>query len=485
MRAFDPPMIQPQGRGVSAPPVAPRGVRVLCLLLLIAIAGWLARVGVEHIYWQHPDFEYFYKAGAWLWSHGTLDRGYDVVGGQVSQRGMLDWYWPFVHRLMTLPALLPYRAAGYLWLALNLVAMLATIRLIGRHLTGLPPGDWPVTQLIPVVILLPYWLWEFRLNQINNLTLLLMVGSYVCWERGRWAVSGFWLGLAALLKLAPGLLIAWFLLKRQYRTVAVAAFTVVLAGPAADLIALGPSRTVDSYRTWVDRSVTVGSHRGLILAQLETDWRNQGLGAVLSRWLHPTNYNTHFDNDPRVQASYADYPRRTLNLVSLPLTTVADTVAVILGGMLIGLFWLTRRPARRLTLWQLRFEWALCLLVMLGLMPVMRRYHLIWALPALSVLGAGVHYGGLASRWSKLALACIGLMVVAEVTLLFKPLEAAGTVLASVGVLALPLVVMLVRLGRQPAALPGPAYASPPRATPAESAATQSDPMSLSATAHG
>jgi hypothetical protein len=386
---------------------------------------------------------------------------------------------------MTLPALLPYHAAGYLWLALNLLAMLATIRLVGRHLTGLPPADWPVTQLVPVVILLPYWLWEFRLNQINTLTLLLMVGSYVCWEHGRRVISGFWLGLAVLLKLTPGLLVAWLLLKRQYRTAAVAVLTVVLAGPAADLVALGPSRTADSYRAWVDRSVTAGSHRGLILAQLETDWRNQGLGAVLSRWLHPTNYNTHFDNDPRVQAGCADCEPRTLNLASLPLTTVANVVVVILGGMLIGLFWLTRRPADRLTVWQLRFEWALILLAMLGLMPVMRRYHMIWALPALSVLGAGVHYSGLASRWSKLALVCIGLVLAAEVTLLFKPLEAGGTVLASVGLLALPLVVMLVRLGRQPAALPGPAHDSPPRVTPAESVATLSDPMPHSAAAHG
>ncbi len=439
------------------PPIASRAVRGLCLLALLGAAAWFAQIGGLHVQLHDPDFEYFYKGGAWLLERGQLDPGYDVVDGRVERRGMLDWYWPCVPRLMSLFALLPYEAAGFTWLGLNLVALLATLRLVGRHLTGLPPQDWPVTQLVPFVLLLFYWRWEFFLNQINTLTLLLMTGSFVCWQRRQRWVSGFWLGLAVLLKVSPGLLVLWFVLKREYRTVAAAVATVALAGPVADLPALGPEQTAAAYRTWLDKAVTTGSHRGLILAQRETDWRNQGLGVVLSRWLHPTNYSTRFDNDPRL--AQADEPQ-TMNVVNLPLVSVANIATAVAAVSLLGLLWLARRPARCLSAWQLRFEWALFLLALLWLMPVMRRYHMIWALPAISLVCAGIHYRGWTNRWTAGALAALAGVALAEVGLIWRGVEARGVIVGSVLVLALPLIAMLMRLARG-GALAEPLFAPP------------------------
>lgn len=437
-------------------PTAPRLVRLACLFAILGTAAVLVRVSYPRIRAGIADFEYFYKAGSWLWLQGTLDRGYDLVAGHVIERGTLDWYWPTVPRLMTLFAWAPQRPAGYAWLTLNTLALLATIRLIGRHLTGLPPRDWPVTQVLPLVLLLAYWQWEFRLNQINNFTLLLMVGGFVCWEQGRRGVAGFWLGLAVLLKLTPGLLVLWFALKRQYRTAAVAIVTVVLAGPVADVAALGPQRAAEAYREWYRNAVTHGSHAALVRGQREMDWRNQGLGAVLARWLHPTNYNTHFDNDPQVQARFDEYETKTMNVATLPLPAVAGLATAVAMASLAGLVWLLRRPARVLTPWQLRFEWALCLLAMLWLMPVMRRYHMIWALPALSLLGAGAHYVGLRRAWSWLALVCVLAAAGGQLALLYRPAEAGGSILATVAVLALPIILLLRRLGRNPAAMRAP-----------------------------
>lgn len=477
-------------RTVPETPLAPRAVRGLCLVALAGAAIWFARIGAQHINLGDPDFQYFYNAGASLLKHGDLDRGFDVINGRVYERGTLDWYWPCVARFMTIFALLPFLPAGYIWLALNLAAMFATLRLVGRQLSGLPPRDWPVTQMLPLFLLAAYWHWEFRLNQINNFTLLLLVGSLVCWERGRRVLSGFWLGLAVLLKLTPGLLILWFALKRQYRTAAAALLTVFLAGPVSDLIVFRPALTADLYRAWARNAVETGSQRGLILTQREMDWRNQGLPAVASRWLHPTNYNTHFDNDPRIQASYKTYAPRTINIVSLSLPVIATLVTAIAGATLVGLLWLARRPARALTLWQLRLEWALFVLAMLWFMPVMRRYHMIWALPAISLLGAGIHYAGFRSRWGIAALTCIGLTLATEFLLLLKPpeagssIEAGGVILASVVVLALPLVAMLWRLKGEAAALPQPLYAPahPARgAAPGSAAPMAAQPMAAHA----
>ncbi len=442
-----------------APPIATRAVRTLALLGVGGLLLWLGSVSAQRIDGQHPDFEYFYKAGAWLAEHGTLDPGYDVVDGEITPRGRLDWYLPFVSRLMTLPGSLPFHVAGYLWLTINLVALLAVLVMLGRYVSGLPPQDWPVTQLLPVILMGAYWLWEFRLNQINVLTLLLIVGSFVCWLRGRPGTAGFWLGLAVLLKLTPALLVIWFALKRQFRTVGIALLTIVLAGPVADIAALGPDLAISANRTWLSNATTSGSHRGLILSQREMDWRNQGLGAVLSRWLHPTNYNTRFSNDPRHRAAYDQPEDRHLNVAELSRPAVARLTMIAVGISVLLLFWIARRPASQLTVWEIRLEWTLFVLAMLWLMPVMRRYHMVWALPALSVLATAVHYTPRRRTWRVLALACISLAAAAQFSMWSMRAEAMGLLLASVLVLALPVFTLLLTLRRDRNAWPLPYYA--------------------------
>ena len=436
---------------------APAALRVASWVVLGGVLFWLAFVGRAQIRLQGPDFEYFYKAGAWLLNNGSLDCGFDRVDGRRVDRGTLDWYWPVVSRGMTLLAWLPLKTAGYVWLALNVAALVATLRMLARLAPGPWREDWVVTAAVPLLLLTAYWQWEFRLNQINNFTLLLMVGSFVCWEQGRRNVAGFWLGFAVLLKVTPALLVVWFALKRQYRTVAVTVLTMVLVGPVGNLLSLGPELTIESYRAWLHNAVTVGSQAGLVRTQREMDWRNQGLGAVASRWLHPTNYNTHFDNDPRVQESYAEHDVRTLNVVSLPVPTVAAIVTGMVLATVVGLGWLARRPARQMTQWELRVEWALFVLAMLWLMPVMRRYHMIWALPALSLLLAAGTRLNWRRGWARAAAACVSVAVLAQLTLFWRPLEARGSILASVAVMALPMVLLLWKLRRRPDLLEAPA----------------------------
>lgn len=447
------------------PPVAPAPVRKLCWLGLGLLVAWFALSGAASVYNQSADLEYFYKAGAWLWNHGDLDQGYDILpDGSRQARGSIEWYLPFMTRFMTSFAWAPYWLGGGLWLTMNLLAFVATVRMIGRYMTGLPPQDWPVTQLLLVLLGLLYWSWEFRLNQINNLTLCLLVASFVLWQRGRHGVAGFWLGLAVLLKLTPGLIVLWFLLKRQFRTVAVAMLTVILAGPVGDLIVFGPQHTLGLYQRWAQIAVTKSSQTGLILNQLEMDWRNQSLGAVASRWLHKTNYATHFDNDPRIR--YPDEPRY-MNIANLPLTTVARIVTAIAVVTLLGLCWIARKPARELTTWQLRAEWTLFVLAMLWLMPVMRRYHLIWTLPAVSVLAAAIHYSAGRSPWARVAGAGIALLAFSQLLVLersiwdTKYMEGGGVLLFGLAGLGAAVVTLLVRLRRNPAALPADPFVAP------------------------
>jgi hypothetical protein len=434
--------------GAPAPArVAPPLLRWLCLAGLVGALIWPVLLAIMFINLGGPDFEYFYKAGRSIADGGVIDSGYDVVAGVVSERGTLDWYWPFVHRLMSVFATLPYRYAGYAWITLNVLAILATIWMLGRHVSDLPPQDWAVTQLVPFLLLFIYWMWELRLNQINALTMLLMVGSYVAWEKGRRVQAGFWIGLAVLIKITPGLLVLWYVLKRQWRTVGAATLTILLAGPVSDIAAFGVDLTRETYRDWLHRSITVGSHRGLILNQREMDWRNQALGAVVGRWLHPTSFTNRFDNDPRVDQDYRDAIPRMINVVNLPTSTVATIVNGLALAILLALMWIARRPAAGLTVWRTRGEWALFMLGMLCLMPVMRLYHAIWALPAITVLGGLVHRATWRRPWSRLAVVCLLLATATQLALIpdDKAVNAGGTVLLAVVLIALPLVAALAR----------------------------------------
>jgi hypothetical protein len=437
---------------VPAPRVAPPAVRGACALALAGFGIWFLVESAKGIRGGMPDFEYFYKAGASLLERGSLDAGIDrLAGGAIERRGTIDWYLPFTSRLMTLISWLPYRVAGGIWILLNLAAMFTVLRLLAQHTMGLPREDWPVVQFLPFLFLIAYWVTEFRLNQINALTLLLIVASFVLWQAGRTGVAGLWLGMAVLIKLAPALLLLWFGLKRQYRTLTAALATIVLAGPLADLLIFGPRDTFDLYAGWLHNAVDAGSHTGLIERQRETDWRNQGLGIVLSRWLHPTNYATHFDNEPR--ASVFTDPPAFINRVELPRGQVTFVVHVIAGLTVLGLVVLARRPAAALSAWQLRFEWALFVLAMLWLMPVMRRYHMVWCTPAMSLLAAGIAYAG-RTRWSFVALGCIAASIACQVALLAEVAQAAGVSLLAILLLAAPLVLMLVVLQRNPRAIP-------------------------------
>ena len=313
-----------------------------------------------------------------------------------------------------------------------------------------------------------FW-WEFKLNQIDLLTLGCMVLSFVVWQRGRPAMAGFWIGLAVLLKITPGLLVVWYLLKRQYRTVAIAAATVILAGPVGTLVIFGPRDAADAYRAWFRNAVTLGSHGGIIRHQREVDWRNQGLGAVASRWLHETNWNTQFDNDPRAKSAAAP---RYHNIANVDRDTLARLVTVVMAACLAALLWIWRRPAAQLSLWQLRYEFALGLVAMLFFMPVLRRYHLIWLLPALTMLGPALHVSRFRTPWAWLTLVVVFWLVAVQFALSqtwergVEPdnhlPEAWGVLLLAVVGIALPLLLMLRRLVRDPQALPATSLPEPP-----------------------
>lgn len=106
--------------------------------------------------------------------------------------------------------LLPARAAGLLWTGLVLVALGATLAVLGVR-------DWRLYGLV--------LLWPAALSAIQtaSLTLILgLLGALVWRYRDRTVAAGVFLGLAIALKLFPWPLVVWLLATQRYASAAIA-----------------------------------------------------------------------------------------------------------------------------------------------------------------------------------------------------------------------------------------------------------------------
>jgi hypothetical protein len=126
--------------------------------------------------------------------------------------------FPIPAALLATPlTLLPVGAAAALFVALSLVALGATLWLLGVK-------DWRVYGLVAL------WPATIAALQTGNLTILLVLLVAVAWRlRERPVLSGLAVGVAIALKLFLWPLVVWYLALRRWSSAAVAAGTGVAA----------------------------------------------------------------------------------------------------------------------------------------------------------------------------------------------------------------------------------------------------------------
>lgn len=165
---------------------------------------------------------------------GRILAGQPLYDSSIEQAGGFGlFYYPPPFAVAVLPfALLPELAAAWLWLALSAAALVGGIALMPvgatvRWLTLLLAGlSWPVAYAL-------------KLGQVGPLLLLLFA---VGW---RWLDRPAGLGLSgafgAIVKIQPGIVLAWALLTGRWRAVVVGGGALLVAAAVATAIAGGPS----------------------------------------------------------------------------------------------------------------------------------------------------------------------------------------------------------------------------------------------------
>ena len=140
--------------------------------------------------------------------------------------------------LVTLPlAYLDYRGAWIAWTVVSVIALLASVGLILREWTGRVPGIGLFPLLAFIATSHPFQDTIYH-GQFNTVLLGLITAAWACLEK-RPRLAGVLIGVAAVIKLFPGLLLLPLIGRRSGSTVLAAIASVALLGLASTAI-VGP-----------------------------------------------------------------------------------------------------------------------------------------------------------------------------------------------------------------------------------------------------
>ncbi|MGC4894557.1 glycosyltransferase family 87 protein [Micromonospora sp. DT31] len=263
---------------VAPPAVAPDDVagrtarRVVTVLALVAVLPALYLPGLRHEYY---DQKIYMRAMDWWTAGHPL---YDYVQPDRVQGALYFTYPPFAALLLAPFAQLRLGVAIAAFAVLTVAGVVVTTRwlvapVLRRH--GLP-HTFGLTVAVLLVLAVESTRETLTLGQINMLLVVLILGDllFAVPQGRRWAGVG--VGVAAALKLFPGIFVLYLLAARRWRAAAVAAVTAAVATLLAAAVAPGDSWRFWTHELWATDRVGRPDYTG-----------NQSLFGLLSRLTSP------------------------------------------------------------------------------------------------------------------------------------------------------------------------------------------------------
>jgi hypothetical protein len=224
----------------------PRALKVLLIVLsvlaLLRVIGFVRAFGDESL---QMDFAAFYTAGEALNARlspyeSHILRSPPIWDGVDRFQHSRFLYPPLVATLFRPVAYLSYHTAKIAWMALSLVALVASLGLAMRS-TGIGLSETAAWATWLVAFSFHPLLTFLERGQIDSLTLLLLTGgiALLCTRR-REGLAGFLIALATLLKLHTVLLLPFLVLRKRWRAligyavggVLLLTLSLILDGPA-------------------------------------------------------------------------------------------------------------------------------------------------------------------------------------------------------------------------------------------------------------
>lgn len=200
----------PRVFSVSARRLLSRGVPASLLAGLAALYLKVVSVTVP----PHQDFDAYVEAGRAVLRHQSVYGTFMQYSSIDAARRPLAFIYPPIFAALTAPlARLPLGAAWWVWLLLMHAALAVSAFLVLRQLRA---SRSVVLCVVGVTLSFnPLW-WDTITGQVNLLILLLVTAGIFGVIRGNPRAS-LLIGVAAALKLTPGLLLIWLLLEGRVR----------------------------------------------------------------------------------------------------------------------------------------------------------------------------------------------------------------------------------------------------------------------------
>lgn len=272
---------------------------------------------------------------------------------------------PFVYTPAFAAAMVPFALAGptagaTAWYILNVAAFLAAFILVFNILRSagltLTKPIHHLVWLIPLVIMLRFADSNMQLGQANIIAaFLIILGLYLVLKKREYA-GGAVVGAAALIKLSPLVIIAYFAFKRRWKAAGAAAVAFVAFAliPQIYTSALGGPNIVESYVSSINEFQESTTGEG-------GDFPGQSVFSLAARFLTPVNALHHTDGTMCV------------NILELP-QEWAMAAAFFVCGILIGITMFVSRTPQTVEppiLFVLEYAAVICLMLLVS--PVSRK----------------------------------------------------------------------------------------------------------------
>jgi alpha-1,2-mannosyltransferase len=273
--------------------------KLLKVLLIVCFAALLANYAITVVNGLRADevwaldFRGYYAAAAAVNAGENPYTAYENLE-EVRSLGSVEYRYPPTFATLLSP--LAYQSemtAQFAWLIANQVffvlAIILSIKIVNYRFS-----PWQLL-LIVCVMLSSYPVYtNMKLGNVSMLLYLIVALTYWCWQRGNRRATAFFLAAGIALKLIPILIALYFLWKKEYYLVLLAALFTMLLVVLPDLL-LGTTMLANYFASffdivdslyikpsWVDNQSFYGlfSRLSLLFSQHE-------IGGVLATLLNP------------------------------------------------------------------------------------------------------------------------------------------------------------------------------------------------------
>ncbi len=209
--------------------------------------------------------------------------------GAVTDAGgtMTNAYPPFAAFCLIPFALLPFRPALLLFSITSLLALGAGVWTFFADEEKMARRDFTLAGLLITFSFFPVY-YSLYMGQVNALLFLCVALVLYFARRGRPWYAGFFIALAALVKIFPAVLIVFFAARRQFKPVVAALVSMAVLG-AISLTVFDASL----YGTYLSEVLPRQAEGGAF-------FRNQGLGGLFARLLTDNGYVNALANRPEL-----------------------------------------------------------------------------------------------------------------------------------------------------------------------------------------